>query len=480
MGLFGNKTDSGKGNGNGNADVGDSFLYVGKEIKVKGSGRWWEGASFTAIIQDIRPSDDTIKIQYTRDGGYKRWKREDLLEHLIKSGQGHTEFGRESFEWYYEQYAPDKTVVNDRIRELDDLRQQIKAAARKGEFQEAHILKKNFVETQKHFQVEEGLKSDLQHAIQREDFLKAEEIKKKMANNAKTWNESDQGAKDKPSLSENLKKAGKRALGGGLAGATAMIIQVSSLMWMRTTMNYQYRYGTSTTEAMRTLYKDGGIPRFYRGITPALLQGPLSRFGDTAANTGFLMFMDSYESTRNLPAAVKTIGASATAASWRIFLTPIDTVKTILQVEGKEGLNLLFAKARVNGPSAYYHGAMAAAAATFVGHYPWFATFNTLQANIPVPDDKFKKLGRNAFIGFVSSVTSDCVSNSLRVVKTYRQTNPEKISYADTIKKVVEKDGWMGLFGRGLKTRILANGTQGLMFSVLWKHFDEKLRARGA
>ena len=31
--------------------------------------------------------------------------------------------------------------------------------------------------------------------------------------------------------------------------------KVSTLMWMRTTMNYQYRYGTTTTEAMRHLWK---------------------------------------------------------------------------------------------------------------------------------------------------------------------------------------------------------------------------------
>ncbi len=40
-------------------------------------------------------------------------------------------------------------------------------------------------------------------------------------------------------------------------------------------MNYQYRYGTSTTVALKTLYKEGGIPRFYRGLGPALLQVPL-------------------------------------------------------------------------------------------------------------------------------------------------------------------------------------------------------------
>lgn len=33
------------------------------------------------------------------------------------------------------------------------------------------------------------------------------------------------------------------------------------------------------------------------------------------------------------------------------------------------------------------------------------------------------------------------------------------------------QDGISGLFGRGLKTRILANGLQGLLFSILWKLF---------
>jgi hypothetical protein len=33
----------------------------------------------------------------------------------------------------------------------------------------------------------------------------------------------------------------------------------------------------------------------------------------------------------------------------------------------------------------------------------------------------------------------------------------------------------LGLFGRGLQTKIIANGMQGLMFSVLWKLIDEKM-----
>ena len=44
-----------------------------------------------------------------------------------------------------------------------------------------------------------------------------------------------------------LTKAGQ----GGTSGAMAMGIQVTTLMWMRTTMNYQYRYGTTTTQALK-------------------------------------------------------------------------------------------------------------------------------------------------------------------------------------------------------------------------------------
>ena len=40
---------------------------------------------------------------------------------------------------------------------------------------------------------------------------------------------------------------------------------------------------------------------------------------------------------------------------------------------------------------------------------------------------------------------------------------------------IIKKEGMIGLFGRGLKTRILANGTQGIMFSVMWKHFQSMM-----
>eukprot|EP00124_Ichthyophonus_hoferi_P002375 Ihof_evm4s159 gene=Ihof_evmTU4s159 len=266
--------------------------------------------------------------------------------------------------------------------------------------------------------------------------------------------------KNDVAFSDILKNAGKRALGGGLPGAAAMGVQVCSLMWLRTTMNYQYRHGTSTTVAIKTLYKEGGIPRFYKGIGPALIQGPLSRFGDTAANAGVLALLDSFDTTRSLPVGLKTACASMGAASWRLCLMPIDTTKTIMQVEGKQGLSILRAKFAQGGIPVFFQGAIAASSATFVGHFPWFCTYNYLNGNLPQASTKVGKLSRNAFMGFCSSVVSDTCSNSIRVVKTTKQTSETPITYVQTVKMVVKADGWIGLFGRGLRTRLMTNAIQ--------------------
>ena len=75
-----------------------------------------------------------------------------------------------------------------------------------------------------------------------------------------------------------------KAIGGGASGALAGVVQVSSLMWLRTAMNYQYANGGNGTLAtVATLYEEGGLPRLYRGVQYALVQNPLSRFGDAAA-----------------------------------------------------------------------------------------------------------------------------------------------------------------------------------------------------
>eukprot|EP01012_Entosiphon_sulcatum_P032569 TRINITY_DN41403_c0_g1_i1.p1 TRINITY_DN41403_c0_g1~~TRINITY_DN41403_c0_g1_i1.p1 ORF type:complete len:314 (-),score=50.37 TRINITY_DN41403_c0_g1_i1:70-966(-) len=279
-------------------------------------------------------------------------------------------------------------------------------------------------------------------------------------------------------IDEVLRKAMNSAARGGLTGAMGMAVQVVSLMWLRTTMNYQYRHGGSMFSVMRILYAEGGVSRFYWGLLPALIQGPLSRFGDCAANDGALALLGNWHVTRDLPLAVQTGGASIAAGLFRIILMPVDTVKTIMQVEGKRGLPALAAKYKVGGPTVFFHGALGAAGATAVGHYPWFVTYNYLDKTLPVPKEFGYRLVRNASVGLAAGIVSDVASNSIRVLKTYRQTSTVPVSYVTAMRDVVAKDGLKGLFFRGLSTRIVAHGINSAVFTVAWKYLQDEWKRR--
>lgn len=273
---------------------------------------------------------------------------------------------------------------------------------------------------------------------------------KSVAKNAEVSSASQTPPPQQLTAKEIFDKSVASAIRGGTAGAMAMGANVACLMWMRTTINYQYRNGTTFPTALRTLYADGGIPRFYRGVLPALIQGPLSRFGDTAANTGILTLLNSMQSTKDMNVAYKTILCSASAASFRIFLMPIDTVKTTMQVTGK--FSNVVNKVKAGGVPVLYHGSLAAASATFVGHYPWFYTYNYLSEKIPKRENKIEELGRRALLGFCSSAVSDTCSNSIRVVKVYKQSSTEVVSYPQAVRNVIAQSGLSGLFLRGLET----------------------------
>ena len=220
------------------------------------------------------------------------------------------------------------------------------------------------------------------------------------------------------------------------------------------------------------------------------------------------------------------------------------------------------------GPSALFSGALAASAATVVGHYPWFLTYNALSASLPTAadvtafsdalaassslavvattsatsaasaiaataagsaslaatpgpfailpllaslhlDPALLTLVRSAFIGLCASSVSDVASNSLRVLKTTRQTEGAVVaaaeggdsqradnadaegdgssvdgkstgaavqqkSYLQSAREIIAADGWGGFLGRGLQTRLLANALQGTLFSVLFKYFQSR------
>jgi hypothetical protein len=46
------------------------------------------------------------------------------------------------------------------------------------------------------------------------------------------------------------------------------------------------------------------------------------------------------------------------------------------------------------------------------------------------------------------------------------------MTYKETVKTLTAKEGYSWIF-RGLKTKLITNGLNGIMFSVTWKYFQE-------
>jgi hypothetical protein len=185
-------------------------------------------------------------------------------------------------------------------------------------------------------------------------------------------NNSLQQQDQQQSFDQLLRNAAKRGLGGGLHGAVAGVVQVLTLMWLRTIINYQSRYGTSFVRAVTILYNEGGVARFYRGLTFALIQAPMSRFVSTAANDGVEVLLASLEATSQWGLGRTTVVASIVVGIWRMIIMPIDTCKTVLQVDSRDGFRNLMRRVRAGKIGVLYQGAVANAMSSVMGHYPWY------------------------------------------------------------------------------------------------------------
>ena len=148
-----------------------------------------------------------------------------------------------------------------------------------------------------------------------------------------------------------------------------------------------------------------------------------------------------------------------------------------------------------------YEGTWVTMLSTLVAHYPWFFVHNLLNDALPLPSSSYHLILRSAVIGFSASVVSDCVSNVLKVIKTIKQSSTSSspvsalsssssssaeqlaykyhsktpaaptssMTYINVIHQVLEEGGLRALFGRGLKTRLLSNALQSVLFTVVWK-----------
>eukprot|EP01041_Mallomonas_annulata_P007799 gene7799-15958_t len=270
-----------------------------------------------------------------------------------------------------------------------------------------------------------------------------------------------------------LKDAWNHAISSGLSGAAAGILQVILMMWLRTTIHYQHRYGLTTIDTIKILYSQGGIQRFYNGISYAIIQAPLAKFGSMASNEG-AKYCSKFIKDIKFRILFSTLLGSILASFWRMILMPIDTCKTVLQVEGASGFSSLLNNVLQGHVHLLYQGATATVLGAAITHYSWFLIYNGLDVLLKTRKSPTHNILQNAFVGFIASAFSDFISNPIRVIKTIKQSltiEQGNQSYLNIIRFILQTDGWWALFQRGLWTRIISNGIQSMIFIVIWKLF---------
>jgi hypothetical protein len=300
------------------------------------------------------------------------------------------------------------------------------------------------------------------------------QIVKDRRNMAKSNTSTTTATKESAPIKDLFVRAAVKGLGGGLPGAVAGFIQVLTLMWIRTVVNYQYRYAVTFRQAFAALKAEGGITRFYRGLGFALIQNPLAKFGATAANDMVDVFIERYPWVGQ---GRRAVISSVMVALWRFLLMPIDTCKTVLQVDSKEGFRELMRKVRSGKLYLLYEGAIASALSSSLSNWPWFYVYRKLTLlcqNRNYLGDY--NLLRNSIIGFIASVVSDTTTNVFRVIKTNKQSLARKrsVGYGEAIREILAVDGLKGLFGRGLTSKLLANAIQSVVFTVVWRWLAER------
>ena len=110
---------------------------------------------------------------------------------------------------------------------------------------------------------------------------------------------------------------------------------------------------------------------------------------------------------------------------------PLDTCKTVLQVDSVEGFRNLMRRVKAGKIGVLYQGAIANALSALMGHYPWFFTYNALSKSEWLQNLIPSLLLRNAGIGLVASIVSDTFVNAVRVVKTTKVSKQHQVTILD-------------------------------------------------
>jgi len=241
----------------------------------------------------------------------------------------------------------------------------------------------------------------------------------------------------------------------------AVCIQQASTYWLKTIIKTQYVNGTNIYDTFNNLYYQKEKFRFFRGISPNILKVLVGR------NSDILIYKYFDENTK-LCKEKKALFSGITSSFFKVGTMPLDTVSNIYQVKGQQAKEIIM-KQYKKETNFFFRGPLAYLGISSIGSSAWLYSYEKLK------DKKFtnSKDLNNAITGVSSSLISDVVVNPFRIVKTYKQSNENYISYRQIMSNILKNDNNIfKSYFRGYFLRTSMNAFNSGLFVVLWKQFE--------
>jgi hypothetical protein len=256
--------------------------------------------------------------------------------------------------------------------------------------------------------------------------------------------------------------------GISLAAETAIVYP----MWIIKTLHQisGAKSPLSVRDSFRTLWKEGGPRRFYKGYVGYVgLAFPsyavyVVLYNWSKSALGFESGFHDNDDQRHIASFVPlAAGFFADIASLAIYI-PIDLCAQRLQVSKTpttfvgEFRNVY----RKKGVPGFFQGSAATLAVSGLASSIWWLSYENLKKSFQesVEQSKFKnshvlEYGQHFAAGSISSIIAATCSNPLDVLKTRIQVLDMKVSLVDGMKQLIKEEGLFGTFRKGLAAKLL-------------------------
>lgn len=281
-------------------------------------------------------------------------------------------------------------------------------------------------------------------------------------------------------MSKDESKEFKLVVAGGLSGvAEAITVQPFDMVKTRHQLNSGHN--ESILRTLKSLYKEGGILRFYRGMTAEL-------FGMVPKSSGMYA---SYEMARQYLAKQEGFGDSTLSCSIAGFISgipealivnPFQVVKVRLQSKDHLGrysgsFDCTTKLVKEEGISVFTTGLGPTLWRNCVWNTVYFGLMNAIKGILPSPNSKTEETAISFVSGFFGAVIATCFNAPFDVVKSRFQSQlPDsngKLKYRgvfQSLRLIYREEGFRACY-KGFPPKAVRMGLGGAVAIVAFDFF---------